>query len=215
MDELIMNIPESLRMHVMDFSLRYETMHTGLQIDDYAQARLGHSDLCFAIDAPLDFKGGDTQAFILIYLDPEPYSRVLPEHGYQLVYAPSPWADNFFDWYQHSMQYLREAQFGTGFICTDLADFRQVLEASRSQRLHYELIGYDNFAEVPYSKLEKIKFKNLFAIIFGGADVSLTMYTDLMAALEIVNPNINILKLGMNFFSCEPPLLMLLGETED
>lgn len=214
MDESGMHTPASLRMQVMDFSVLIESMHTGLERDTNALAQLGPSDICFAVNAPLGYYARDKQASVLIYLDPEPYPRELPEHDYQLVYAYSPWADNFLDWTQHSMQYLRESLFGTGLVCTDLADLVEVLKTSRSRRLHYELIAYDHPWQVPYSKLKKVRFKTLFAILFGAADLSLTMWTELVDAIETANPNLSVLKSGMKFYPCEPPMVMLLGEAE-
>ncbi|WP_324733590.1 hypothetical protein [Pseudomonas paeninsulae] len=215
MDELEMHLPESLRMQVMDFSLLYETMHTSLERDANAQAKLGQSDICFVVNAPLDYFGWGTHASALIYLDQESYSREMPEHGYQLVYTPSPWADNFHDWAQHSMQYLRESLFGTGMVCTDLADFLQVLKVSQSRRLRYELISYDHPPHAPNSKLDKVRYKTLFAILFGAVDLSLSMYIELEAAIEKANPNLSLLKSGMKIYSCEPPVVLLLGEPDD
>lgn len=215
MNESGMHIPASLRMHVMDFSVLIESTHTNLEKDTNAMPLLGQSDICFALNAPLGYYGRDIQASALIYLDPEPYSRELPENGYQLVYTRNPWADNFVDWTQHTMQFVRESLFGTGLVCTDFADFLQVLKTSRSRRLRYELIAYGHPWQVPYSKLEKIRFKTLFAILFGAADLSLTMWTELTETIEAANPNLSALKSGMKIYPCEPPMVMLLGETDN
>lgn len=215
MDESGMHTPASLRMHVMDFSLLIESMHTSLERDTNALAHLGQSDICFAVNAPLNYSGRDTHTSALIYLDPEPYPRELPEHGYQMVYTRNPWADNFLNWTQLTMHFLREALFGTGLVCTDFSDFLQVLRTSQGRRLRYELITYDHPWQVPYSKLEKTRFKTLLVNLFGAADLSLTMWSELTETIEAANPNLSVLKSGMKIYPCEPPMVMLLGETGD
>lgn len=203
----------SLTIRTMDFDACGESLHTTFW-RDAPKASLGNSDVCFAVNAPLDYTAADTHSEVVFFLDPLPVDRKLPKNGYQVIYQAGDAASDFRAWAEAVMPYLREALLGSGMICTDYADFVSVLAESTSRRLRCELISYDHPSQLPAAKLDGLSFKTVFANLFGRADLSLAMYIELDEALPNFNPHLVFYKLGLKFYPCEPPMLLLLGEPE-
>jgi hypothetical protein len=206
-------VPLKLTIRTMDFDSCDESLHASFWRDS-PRASLGNSDVCFAVNAPLDYTAADTHSAVVFFLDPLPVDRKLPKNGYQVIYQATDATSDFRAWAEAVMPYLREALLGSGMVCTDFADFVSVLVESTSRRLRCELISYDHHSEIPAAKLDGLRFKTIFANLFGRDDLSLAMYIELSEALPNFNPHLAFYKLGLKFYPCEPPMLLLLGQPE-
>lgn len=211
--ELAEHTSPDLVVRTMDFDTCDESLHAKFW-RDAPKAVLGPCDVCFAINAPLNFAPTDTGAQVIFYLDPVPQNRQLDSLSYQIIHQAKCPKEQFRDWAELVMPYLREALIGGGLVGTDFADFRSVLGESGSRQLQCELIDYKHPWKVPEAQLQELRFRTLFASLFGSADLSLPMYLELDEALCRLNPDLTLHKLGLKVYPCEPPMLLLLGEPE-
>lgn len=173
----------------------------------------GRSDVCFVIDAPLDSDFITAEAGLLLYLDYCQKNRQLMGEGFQVVYrflsSEVPSKVRF----QEVIPYLKSALLEDGLI-GGLHDFQAVLGESSSRQLQCALISCVEPWAVPEEQLKELKFRTLFASLFGGGHLSLGMYAELLETFERLNPSLAVCCLGMKMMACSPPMLLLLGEPE-
>lgn len=201
------------RLSVMDFLTLTESMQTSFS-QDYPVPGLGLSDLNFVINAPLDYCPPANGALATLYFDQTNCSRALPEDAYQVTCPHHLSTHEFMKWAEQGIHMLTHSFMHVGLICIDIMDLISLLRASESQRLLLEIIPYDAPLEVPCEQLQRFRFRNLFASLFAGHDLTMQMYSDLGNALEEISPNVNYLILAANYHASTPPLVMLLGELE-
>lgn len=111
------------------------------------------------------------------------------------------------------VEFLRLSLFGVGIICVDFADFQTVIYACRSHRLRLELIHYDSVDQVPYHKHVGPACRTLYGFLIGGNELGLSHTLDFSDVVEQHNPDLVCSKLGMKLYSCDAPMMMLLGES--
>lgn len=201
------------RLTVMDFFTFTESMQTSFS-PDYPVSSLGLSDLNFVINAPLDYCPPESGALATLYFDQNDCSRVLQENAYQVKCPRRLNTHEFMKWAEQGIHMLSHSFMHVGLICIDIMDLISLLRASESQRLFLEIIPYDAPLEVPWEQLQRFRFRNLFASLFAGHDLTMQMYSDLGNALEEISPNVSSLILAANYHASTPPVVMLLGELE-
>ncbi len=76
--------PLPLRIRVMDFHARCESMHTRLEWEE-RRTLLGASDISFAVNAPLKYLADEDGADSVLFIDQVLRSRDLGRRGYQIV----------------------------------------------------------------------------------------------------------------------------------
>lgn len=203
-----------LVVQTVNFDTCDESLHTTFWRNT-PRADLGPCNVSFVINAPLDFAPAYGSTEVIFYLDSAPRDRLLGSLSYQIIHQANSPREQFADWVTRVMPFLREALLGSGLVCTDFADFRSVLERSSSRQLQCELIDYIHPWKVPETELKALRFKTLFANLFGDSDVSLPMYLELDEALCRLNPSLALHKLGLKTSPCKSPVLLLLGEPDD
>lgn len=198
---------------VMDFFTFTETMKTIFYPDNPVPS-FEISDLFCVINAPLDYYPPANCGLITLYFDQTDCSRALPEDAYQVTCPHHLSTHEFMKWAEQGIHMLTHSFMHVGLICIDITDLVRILRACESQKLFLETIPYDDSLEVPWEQLQRFRFKNLFASLFAGHDLTMQMYSDLGNALEEISPNANNLILAANYHASTPPLVMLLGELE-
>lgn len=201
------------RLSVMDFLTFTESMQTTFS-PGYPVSGLGLSDLNFLINAPLDYYPPANGALATLYFDQADCSRALPEHAYQVKCAHRLNNHEFMKWAEQGIHMLTHPLLHVGLICIDFMDLIRILRASESQKLLLEIITYDDPLEVPWEQLQRFRFRNIFASLSAGHDLTLQMFADLGNALEEISPNVSSIVLGANYHASTPPVVMLLGELE-
>ena len=201
------------RLSVMDFLTFTESMQTTFS-PDYPVSGLGLSDLNFLINAPLDYYPPANGAFATLYFDQADCSRALPEDAYQVKCTHRLNTHEFMKWAEQGIHMLTHSFMHIGLICIDIMDLIRILRASESQKLLLEIIPYDDPLEVPWEQLQRFRFRNLFASLFAGHDLTMQMYSDLGNALEEISPNASCMMLAANYHASTKPVVMLLGELE-
>lgn len=201
------------RLSVMDFFTFTESMQTCFS-PDYPVPSLGQSDLNFVINAPLDYYPPACGALATLYFDQADCSRTLPENTYQVRCTHRLNTHEFMGWAEQGIEMIRVALMHRGLICIDITDLIRFLQACESHKLILEVIRYEESLDVPWDRLKNFRFKNLFSVLFAGHDLTLQMYSDLGNAIDEINPNAELLKLGANFHMHPLPVVMLLGELE-
>lgn len=201
------------RLSVMDFLTLTESMQTSFS-PDYPVPGLGLSDLNFVINAPLDYCPPSNGALATLYFDQANFSRALPEDAYQVKSTRRLNTHEFMKWAEQGIHMLSHSFMHVGLICIDIMDLISLLRASESKRLFLEIIPYDDSLEVPWEQLQRLRFRNLFASLFAGHELTMQMYSDLGNALEEISPNVSSLILAANYHASTPPVVMLLGELE-
>ena len=71
-----------------------------------------------------------------------------------------------------------------------------------------------SLGEVPEAALKALKFRTLYANLFGGEHLTLGMYAGLLDAVERCNPGLTTSWLDMKIHDSAQPILLLLGEPE-
>lgn len=208
---------QRLAIRTIDFCTSSETMHTHTRLvheqvpGGYG---LGRSDVCFVIDAPLDSDFISAEEGLLLYLDYCQKNRQLKGEGFQVVYrflsSEVPSKVRF----QEVIPYLRAALLEDGLIGCGLHDFQAVLGESNSRQLQCTLISCAEPWVVLEEQLKELKFRTLFASLFGGGHLSLGMYAELLETVDRLNPGLAACCVGMKMMACSPPVLLLLGEPE-
>ena len=201
------------RISVMDFLTHTESMQTSLS-PDYPVSGLGLSDLNFVINAPLDYSSPKNGALATLYFDQTDCSRELPEDAYQIKCSHRLNTHEFMKWAEKGIHMLTHPFMHVGIIGIDIMDLINILRASESKKLILEIIPYDDTLEVPWEQLQRFCFRNLFASLLAGHDLTMQMYADLGNTLEQISPNVNCMKLAANCDARNPPAVMLLGELE-
>ncbi|ABP81082.1 hypothetical protein [Stutzerimonas stutzeri] len=201
------------RISVMDFLTFTESMQTSFS-PDYPLSGLGLSDLNFVINAPFDYYPPTNGALATLYFDQTDCSRALPEDAYQIKCSHHLNTHEFMKWAEQGIHMLTHPFMHVGIIGIDIMDLINILRACESQKLLLEIIPYDDTLEVPWEQLQRFRFRNLFASLLAGHDLTMQMYSDLGNALEHISPNVDCMKLAANCDVRNPPALMLLGELE-
>ncbi len=201
------------RISVMDFLTFTESMQTSFS-PDYPVPGLGLSDLNFVINAPLNYSSPTNGALATLYFDQTNCSRALPEDAYQIKCSHRLNTHEFMKWAEQGIHMLTHPFMHVGIIGIDIKDLINILRASESKKLLLEIIPYDGTLEVPWEQLQRFRFRNLFASLLTGHDLTMQMYADLGNALEHISPNVDCMRLAANCDARNPPALMLLGELE-
>lgn len=204
--------PQPLKLRVMDFPSRHESLYSRRAANDTAALEPGHLGLL--LEAPWDYQGDGDSTAPLIFLDPHPLQRRLPPNGYQLVYTPSRGCPDFQQWARQMIENLRRALLGDLKLRADYLNFLEMLKANQSRQLRYELIDCDALAKVPYQQLLGLRFKTLFAMLFSPAHLSVRYWSLLANSLAVMNPGLQDFSLGMQSSARMLPQLLLLGEPE-
>ena len=198
---------------VMDFFTFTETMQTSFYPDNPVPS-FEISDLFCVINAPLDYYPPANGGLVTLYFDQTDCSRALPEDSYQIKCIHRLNTHEFMKWAEQGIHMLTHPFMHVGLICIDISDLIRVLRACESQKLLLEIIPYDDSLEVPWEQLQRFRFRNLFASLFAGHDLTMQMYSDLGNALEEISPNASCMMLAANYHASTQPVVMLLGELE-
>ncbi|QEY64996.1 hypothetical protein FXN65_24125 [Metapseudomonas lalkuanensis] len=212
MHSLPRELPQPLKLRVLDFPSRHETLYSRHAANQSRSLESGHLD--FVVQAPLDhLSNGDSTAPV-IFLDPYPVTRQLPRHGYQLVYTPTQGCADFHMWSGRVIDNLRHALLGDLLVSADYLNFLEMLRDNQSRQLRYELIDCETPTKVPYQQLLGLRFKTLFAMVLAPDNLSIRYWSLLANALSVMNPDLKSFALGMQPSPRMVPQLLLLGEPE-
>lgn len=198
---------------VMDFFTFTETMRTSFYPDNPVPS-FEISDLLFVINAPLDYHPPTEEKRATVYFDQTDCSRALPEDAYQVKCPHRLSTHEFMKWAEQGIHLLTHSFMHVGLICIDFMDLIRFLRACETQKLLLEIIPYDDPLEVPWAQLQRFRFRNIFASLFAGHDLTTQMISDLGNALEEINSDIGCILLAANYHASTPPVVMLLGELE-
>lgn len=113
------------------------------------------------------------------------------------------------------LPYLRASLLNEGLLANNFNNFLKVLSKSDSRRLQCALIQCSEPWVVPEESLRKLRFRTLYANLFGGEHLTLGVYANLGEALEKINTQLKACWLDTKIHSCTPPVLLLLGEPEN
>jgi hypothetical protein len=204
--------PLPLRMRVMDFNSRCESIHTQLTWRN-RRALLGLSDIAFAINAPLEYQADDDGADSVFFIDPTPRSRNLGRCGYLIVPEPHIASTDFQPWSKQVVRYVRHAAFGCDWPGRNYADFRQFLAISRGRQLRFTLLDFDYASPLPLLHLPNYDFRTLYLLFIDNELPDLHVICELAEAIEEMNPHLETMVFGTTILPDEPARVMLLGET--
>lgn len=200
------------RLSIMNFGSSTESLQTRF-LPDPSGPCLGTSDLNFAINAPASYCPPTNGALATLFFDRDDCVRALPSDCYQVKCAHHLDAEAFFDWAEQGIRLLTHPLMHVGLIGTDLMDLMRVLRAIPSRQLHLAILPYDIPTALHREQLQRFRFRNLFASLFAGPELSLETYAELGCALEQINPNMQEMFLTANCYS-GPPIVLLLGERD-
>lgn len=198
---------------VMDFFTFTETMRTSFYPDNPVPS-FELSDLLFVINAPLDYHPPAEDKRATVYFDQPDCSRALPENAFQVRCVGRLNTHEFIKWAEQGIELIHAALMHKGLVCIDIADLMRILQASKTQKLILEIIPYGDSLETPWERLQSFRFKNLFAVLFAGHNLTMQMYADLGNAIDEISPNADHIVLGANLQINHLPIVMLLGELE-
>lgn len=202
------NLPFRMLFSSLNFLTQVESLQSSLEV---GESLTHQSDLCFLIGAPTAYSPSNTDD-VTLFVDQAGQQRELPSNCYQLTSLEPMSTEAFMLWSQQSTQMLRDTLMYPGLVCVDWTDLQEVLQASKTRRLILQSIDYDKDDRLPLAALQQLRFGNLFAGLFGGADLGLCKYTELADALEHISPSLQMLKVGMLIHPCQATRLLLLGE---
>lgn len=199
----------------IDFNTCRISLHTTLKRElEPEVSSLGVGNACLVIDAPLDTacKGDDAGDGLHL----ESYARIkqLEDSIFQLIYVELPAELSSDSWFEAVMPFLRASLLEEGLLANGLENFLAVLSAASSRQLQCALISYTEPWEVPEEALKVLKFRTLYANLFGGEHLTLGMYAGLLDAVERWNPGLTTSWLDMKIHDSAQPILLLLGEPE-
>ena len=208
----------------IDFNACRISLHTTLIRELKPEVgSLGVSNSCFVIDAPLgsactggDVDNADDVGDVGDGVRLGSYARInqLEDSIFQLVYAGLPAELSSGSWFETVMPFLRASMLEEGLMANGLENFLAVLSAASSRQLQCALISCAEPWEVPEEALKVLKFRTLYANLFGGEHLTLGMYAGLLDAVERMNPGLTASWLDMKIHDCAQPMLLLLGEPE-
>ena len=205
--------PLPLRIRVMDFNSRCESIHTQLTWNDQ-RALLGRSDIAFVINAPLQYRADDDGADSVFFLDPAARSRDLGRCGYQIVAEPHTASTDFPRWSEQVVRYVRHAAFGCNWPGRDYTDFRQFLATSQGRQLRFSLIDFDYGSPLPLLGLPSYDYRTLYLLLIDNELPNLHVTCELAEAVQEMNPHLETMVFGTVILPDEPARVMLLGETK-
>ena len=204
-----------LTVRSIDFNTCRISLHTTLKRElEPEVSSLGVGNACFVIDVHLGnaCKGDDAGDELHL----ESYARInqLQDSIFQLVYAALPAELSSDSWFETVKLFLRASLLDEGLLANGLENFLAVLSAASSRQLQCALISCTEPWEVPEEALKVLKFRTLYANLFGGEHLTLGMYAGLLDAVERMNPGLTASWLDMKIHDCAQPMLLLLGEPE-
>lgn len=203
--------PTPIRMRVMDFNKRCESVHTYLEWEE-RRAILGPSDISFAINAPLQYMADEDGADNVFFIDPFFRSRDLGRRGFQIVPTPHIASTGFSSWAEQVIRYVRYAASGADWPGRDYADFRKFLDFSITRYLRFELIDIDYSNPLPLQQLPCYEFRTLYLLLINNEWPELGEVSELTEAIEELSPNLKTLVVSTVVLPDEPARVMLLGE---
>lgn len=204
--------PLPLRMRVMDFNSRCESIHTQLNWKDQ-RTLLGPSDIAFAINAPLQYSADDDGACSVFFIDPVHQPRDLGRRGYQIVAEHHIASTEFRAWSEQVIRYTRHAAFGCDWPGRNHADFRQFLACSKGRQLRFSLSELDYANPLPLLHLPSHDFRTLYLLFIDNEMPDLHATSELAETVEELNPNLEVMVFGTAILPDEPARVMFLGET--
>ncbi|MFG0724002.1 hypothetical protein ACF8PU_20380 [Pseudomonas sp. GLN_6] len=199
----------------IDFNTCRISLHTKLIRElKPEECSLGAGSGCFVIDAPLGSACSGGEAGNGLHL--ESYARInqLEDSIFQLVFAALPAELSSDSWLETVKLFLRASLLDEGLLANGLENFLAVLSASSSRQLQCALISCTEPWEVPEEALKVLKFRTLYANLFGGEHLTLGMYAGLLDSVERWNPSLKASWLDMKIHDSAQPILLLLGEPE-
>lgn len=204
--------PLPLRLRVMDFNLRCESIHTQLNWE-HQRTLLGFSDIAFVINAPLHYLADDDGASHVFFIEPAPRARALGRRGYQILPAPHIASTEFQAWSAKVVRYVRHAALGCDWPGRNYTDFCQFLSHSRGRQLHFSLSDFDYTSPLPLLHLPCHDFRTLYLLLIDNETPDLHALCELAEVVEEMNPNLEVMVFGTAILPDEPAKVMLLGET--
>lgn len=169
------------------------------------------ADAFYVIDVPLDsVSSGESPE-----LELESRARISQLEGTSFQFTPPETCpDKSLEArLEQVLPYVRESLLGDGLLANNFNHFLNILSSSSSRQLQCSLIRCEEPWDVPEEALEKLRFRTLYANLFGGVHLSLGMYAELAEALERINTRLKVSWLDMKIHSSTPPVL-LLGEPD-
>ncbi|MEL0169662.1 MAG: hypothetical protein VW877_16190 [Pseudomonadaceae bacterium] len=173
----------------------------------------GSGSACLVIDASLDFSDmGDDRS---IELHQESHKLISQLEGnFEVIYPVLPAEMSFETRPERVIFYIRGALVDDGLMGTGLNHFLGVLSESSSRQLQCVLISCPEPWSVPEEQINKLRFRTLYATLFGDGDMTLGQYADTAEVLETLNPDLSVSWLNMKFHARSQGMLLLLGEPE-
>ncbi|ENI8200877.1 TPA: hypothetical protein ACP31I_004008 [Pseudomonas aeruginosa] len=204
--------PLPLRLRVMDFNARCESIHTQLNWEGQ-RTLLGSSDIAFAINAPLHYLADDDGADNVFFVDLSPRSRDLGRRGYQIVPGGHISSTEFPAWSEQVVRYVRHAALGCDWPGRNYTDFCQFLSYSQGRQLHFALADFDYASPLPLLHLPCHDFRTLYLLLIDNEMPDLHVLSELADVVEEMNPHLEAMVFGTAVLPDEPAKVMLLGET--
>ncbi|HCF3807572.1 hypothetical protein ACIUZJ_03065 [Pseudomonas aeruginosa] len=204
--------PLPLRLRVMDFNSRCESIHTQLNWENQ-RTLLGSSDVAFVINAPLHYLADDDGASSVFFIDPTPRARDLGRRGYQIVQEPNIASTEFPAWSERVVRYVRHAALGCDWPGRNYSDFCQFLSYSRGRQLRFALSDFDYASPLPLLHLPCHDFRMLYLLLIDNEMPDLHALSELAEVVEEMNPHLEAMVFGTAILPDEPAKVMLLGET--
>lgn len=204
--------PLPLRLRVIDFNSRCESIHTQLNWESQ-RTLLGPSDIAFAINAPLHYLADDDGANSVFFVDPTPRPRDLGRHGFQIVPGRHITSTEFQVWSAQVVRHVRHAALGCEWPGRNYADFCQFLSYSRGRQLHFSLADFDYASPLPLLHLPCHDFRTLYLLLIDNEMPDLHVLSELAEVVEEMNPRLEAMVFGTAILPDEPAKIMLLGET--
>lgn len=205
--------PLPLRIRVMDFHARCESMHTRLEWEE-RRTLLGASDISFVVNAPLEYLADEDGADSVIFIDQTLRSRDLGRRGYQVAPTLHIASTGFTLWAEQIIRYIRHAAFGGDWPGRDYADFRSFLSCSTSRQLRCELVDIDYSNPLPLQQLPSQGFRTLYLLLINNEWPNLGETSELTEAIEELSPNLEAMVLSTVVLPDEPAKALLFGEIE-
>lgn len=174
----------------------------------------GFGSACLVTDVSLDFSAMGEERGIELHQGVHKLIGQLESSSFQVIYPALPADMSFETRPAHVMPYIKASLVGDGLMGTGLSHFLGALSESCSRQLYCALICCSEPWAVPEEQIKKLRFRTLYATLFGGEDMTLRQYADTAETLETLNPGLTVSWLNMMIHARAQRMLLLLGEPE-
>lgn len=209
-----MSLPmEGPRFGSLNFMSSFQELGLPVVTDGASAQAHQDCDVLFVVGAPREFIDLPSEAIATLFFDiPEIGLRELPPNAYQVTCIEPLDRQKFLAWANRATKMIQNGITQRGLNGLHVQDLCNMLKACHSKRLVITILEYEDIDQLPMAILSKLHYRNLFAWLFASNAMNLSHFSELHCALEDINQDADVIRLGANYYDEPGVQLLLLGE---